>query len=35
MSAAVKITRADGTAEALRGLAAKSGDGAQDRKSVV
>ena len=35
MSAAVKITRADGTAEALRGLAAKSGDGAQVRRLLA
>jgi transposase len=35
MGAAVKITRADHTAEALRGLAAKSNDGAQVRRLLA
>ena len=35
MSAAVKITRTDHTAEALRGLAAKSNDGAQVRRLLA
>lgn len=35
MGAAVKITRTDHTAEALRGLAAKSNDGAQVRRLLA
>jgi len=35
MAAAVKITRADHTAEALRGVAAKSNDGAQVRRLLA
>ena len=35
MGAAVKITRTDCTAEALRGLAAKSGDGAEVRRLLA
>ena len=35
MGAAVKITRLDDTAEALRGLAAKSNDGAQVRRLLA
>ena len=35
MGAAVKITRADHTAEALRGIAAKSHDGAQVRRLLA
>ena len=35
MGAAVKITRSDHTAAALRGLAAKSNDGAQVRRLLA
>ena len=35
MGAAIKITRTDRTAEALRGLAAKNGDGAEVRRLLA